>query len=361
MALNYSPKLDTDGLLFTYQPGQTTIFNNFTETTAPDVSSPTRGSFIGPRRKCNSAPTVFDDKSTTYWGQSTLEIVNIENSIYDLNVSQTNTYTISLWVRLVEFPSKYEGTGGFQRSNEQTTKSKRAALARFDFKTNPATNHDNGYIEFGAMAPYYLDSAGDYTYKSVFNPISFGAAICTRTYIQTVYTDYKFNLNEWYLITLQIKGNSTLNNKQQILNVKMFVNDSQENIASCLGIAWRQNSSNGNTGNSYRKRYQGKVAAQPGFANSIGANTSFAVNAASQTLIYNNFFNLSKLNYASFSPIKTFGPVSSNPNDGINPPINSNPNSSFYKMSSSVNFGQLYIYTKPFNNSIYQNFRSLYT
>ena len=361
MALNYSPKLDTNGLLFTYQPGQTTIFNNFTASLAPDVNPASRGSFIGPRRKSQNDPTVFDDRDTTYWGQSVLEIANIGNSIYNLDVSQTSTYTVSLWVRLVQFPSKYSGTQGLQRASKLPTKSKRAALARLDFKSNPATNHNNGYIEFGAMAPYYLDSAGDYTYKSVFNPISFGAAICTQTYIQTVYTDYKFNLNEWYLITLQLESNTTFNNNQQTLNVKMFVNNSQENIASCLGIAWRQNSSYGNTGHSYRKRYQGKVAAQPGFANSIGANTSFAVNAASQTLIYNNFFNLSKLNYASFSPIKTFGPVSSNPNDGINPPINSNPNSSFYKMSSSVNFGQLYIYTKPFNNSIYQNFRSLYT
>lgn len=358
MALNYSPKLDTNGLLFTYQPGQTTIFNNFTASLAPDVNPASRGSFIGPRRKCDNAPTVFDDRITTYWGQPALEIANIENSIYDLNVSQTNTYTISLWVRLVEFPSKYQGTGGFQRSNEQTTKSKRAALARFDFKTNPATNHDNGYIEFGAMAPYYIDSDNVYNYKSIFSPISFGAAICTRTYIQTVYTDYKFNLNEWYLITLQIKGNSTLDNKQQTLNIKMFVNDSQENIASCLGIAWRQTAYSGNTGNSYRKRYQGIVAAQPGFANRATGGT--ISNSSSQTLFYNNFFNLSKLNYASFSPIKTFGPVGENPNDGINLPMNSSTNSSFYKMSSSVNFGQLYIYTKPFNNSTYQNFRSLY-
>ena len=260
-----------------------------------------------------------------------------------------------MWVRLVEFPTKYEGTGGFQRSNEQTTKSKRAALARFDFKTNPATNHDNGYIEFGAMAPYYIDSDNVYNYKSVFSPISFGAAICTQTYIQTVYTDYKFNLNEWYLITLQIKGNSTFNNIQQTLNVKMFVNDSQENIASCLGIAWRQK----NNRPPIRKRYQGIVASQPGFANRATGGTIY--NSSSLNLLFNNFFNLSKLNYASFSPIKIFGPVYSNSNNGINSPTNSSPNSSFYKMSSSVNFGQLYIYTKPFNNSIYQNFRSLYT
>jgi hypothetical protein len=357
MGLQYSSKLDTDGLIFTYQPGQTTIFNNFTASNAPDVSPASQGCFTGPRRKAQDAPTVFDDQNNINVGQSVLEIANIGNSIYDLDISQTNTYTISLWVRLVQFPSKYQNTQGFQRSSELPIKSKRAALARFDFKNNPTTNHQNGYIEFGAMAPYYLDSAGDYTYKSVFSPISFGAAICTRTYIQTVYTDYKFNLNEWYLLTLQLKSSTTFELPGQSLSVKMFVNDSQENIASCLGIAWRQR----NNRPLVRKRYDGKVAAQPGFANSIGANTSFAVNAASQTLIYNNFFNLSKLNYASFSPIKTFGVVYENLNNGINLPINSSSKTSSYKMSSSVNFGQLYIYNKPFNNSIYQNFRSLYT
>lgn len=358
MGLNYSPKLDTNGLIFTYQPGQTTIFNNFTETLAPDVDPASRGAFIGPRRKSLNVSTVFDDRTTQYAGQPVLEIANIENSIYDLDVSQINTYTISLWVRLVQFPSKYDGTVGFNRSNEQVTKSKRAALARFDFRINPTTNHDNGYIEFGAMAPYYIDSDNVYNYKSVFSPISFGAAICTRTYIQTVYTDYKFNLNEWYLITLQLEGSATLNNKQQTLNVKMFVNDSQENIAACRGIAWRQSANYGNTGPSYRKRYQGIVAAQPGFKNRATGGTIY--NNSSLNLLFNNFFNLSKFNYASFSPIKTFGPVNFNVNDGINPPINSS-DSSFYKFSSSVNFGQLYIYTKPFNNSIYQNFRSLYT
>ena len=359
MGLNYSPKLDTNGLLFTYQPGQTTIFNNFTASLASDVNPASRGSFIGPRRKSQQDPSVFDDQSNINTGQPVIEIANIGNSIYNLDVSQTSTYTVSLWVRLVQFPSKYERTQGPQRASKLPTKSKRAALARFDFKANPATNHGNGYIEFGAMAPYYLNSAGNYTYKSVFSPISFGAAICTRTYIQTVYTDYKFNLNEWYLITLQIEGSATFDTRLQNLNVKMFVNNSQENIASCLGIAWRQNSSYGNTGDEYRKRYQGKVAAQPGFVNRATGGTIY--NSSSLNLLFNNFFNLSKLNYASFSPIKIFGPVSSNPNNGINPPINSSPTTSFYKMSSSVNFGQLYIYNKPFNNSTYQNFRSLYT
>jgi hypothetical protein len=83
MGLNYSPKLNTEGLIFTYQPGQTTIFNNFTASSAPDVNSASRGSFIGPRRKSTDFPTVFDDRNSEYAGQPVLEIANIENSIYD--------------------------------------------------------------------------------------------------------------------------------------------------------------------------------------------------------------------------------------------------------------------------------------
>jgi hypothetical protein len=357
MGLQYAPRLDTDGLIFTYQPGQTTIFNNFTATNAPDVSPASNGCFTGPRRKYEG---VYDDRSNTYNGQPVLEIANLGGSIYNLNASQTSTYTISLWVRLVQFPSKYLGTSSVNRGSRQVTKSKRAALARFDFRNTPGYN--NGYIEFGAMAPYYLDSAGDYTYKSVFSPISFGAAICGAKYITTVYTDYKFNLNEWYLITLQLESNTNFSNISQALNVKMFVNNTQENIAKCLGVAWRQTGTRApGKPKQPRKRYTGKVAAQPGFANSIGANTSFSANAAFQTITYSDFFNLSALNYASFSPIRTFGRLNKGVNDGINTPFNAGASSSFYKYSSSVNFGQLYIYNKPFNTSTYSNFKSLYT
>jgi hypothetical protein len=210
------------------------------------------------------------------------------------------------------------------------------------------------------MAPYYRNSNNDYNYKSIFAPISFGAAICGPKYITTVYTDYKFNLNEWYLITLQLESNTTFNNLEQTMNVKMFVNDRQENIAKCLGIAWRQTSGFGNINNTAKKRSTGIVAAQPGFTNRATGGT--VPNAASQTLTYFNFFNLSKLNYASFSPIKHFGDgVSVNPNSGFTQPTLSSIHTSFYKFSSSVNFGQLYIYNKAFNTSIYNNFKSLYT
>ena len=59
MGLNYSPKLDTNGLIFTYQPGQTTLFNNFTASLAPDVAVPTKGAVIGPRRKNNEYTSKF--------------------------------------------------------------------------------------------------------------------------------------------------------------------------------------------------------------------------------------------------------------------------------------------------------------
>jgi len=361
MGLQYAPRLDTDGLIFTYQPGQTTIFNNFTASNAPDVSPASQGCFTGPRRKttADGKNTVYDDRNNEYSGQPVLEIANLESSIYDLDISQTSTYTISLWVRLVQFPSKYDGTPGFSRSSGLPTKSKRAALARFDFKDNPETNHSNGYIEFGAMAPYYRNFNNVYNYKSIFTPISFGAAICTKTHMQTVYTDYKFNLNEWYLLTLQLKSSTTFELPGQSLSVKMFVNDSQENIASCLGVAWRQTQSYGNINNSIKKRFTGTVAGQPGFINRATGGTVY--NNSFLNFSFFRFFNLSKLNYASFSPIKSFGSVNNNSNNGSTIPASPSQHTSFYKFSSSVNFGQLYIYNKPFNSLTYNNFKSLYT
>jgi hypothetical protein len=212
------------------------------------------------------------------------------------------------------------------------------------------------------MAPYYKNASGTPNYKSVFSPISFGAAICCAKYQTSVYTDYKFNLNEWYLITIQLQSNSTFASSAQTLNVKMFVNNSQENIAQCLGIAWKQNYGSGNTGRSKIKRAEGYVAGQPGFYNCATGGT--VSNASSQSITYNYFMNLSRLNCISYSPILQFGNgVSSiSGNNGTNTPTQSTTNhSSTFQVGSSINFGQTYIYNTAFNSLLYTQYKSLYS
>ena len=213
------------------------------------------------------------------------------------------------------------------------------------------------------MAPYYKNASGTPNYKSVFAPISFGAAICGAKYQTSVYTDYKFNLNEWYLITLQLESTSTFASAAQTLNVKMFVNNSQENIAKCLGIAWKQGSKLGLNGPNSVKRKQGVVAGQPGFYNCLTGGT--VSNASSQNITYNYFMNLSRLNCVSYSPILKFGAQgvsNSGFNNGSNLPIlSANGHSSTFQVGSSVNFGQVYIYNTTFDSSLYTQFRSLYS
>jgi len=354
-----------ENLMFMFQPGSTTLFNNFTSSLAPDVAAPSNGAVIGPRRVNVDYTSTYDDtnSSGSYQGTPELSLQNIASSVYNLNTSSTSTYTVSLWVKVVQFPTKYQNTLSYQRSDGDTTKSKRAALAKFDYSYSGTGTQYNGFIQFGAMAPYYKNASGTPNYKSVFSPISFGAAICCAKYQTSVYTDYKFNLNQWYLLTIQLQSNSTFASSAQTLNVKMFVNNSQENIAQCLGIAWKQNASFGSTGHSKIKRAEGYVAGQPGFYNCATGGT--VSNASSQSITYNYFMNLSRLNCISYSPILQFGYQGVGAiggNNGTNTPVQSTTgHNSTFQVGSSINFGQTYIYNTAFNSSLYTQFNSLYS
>lgn len=362
-----------ENLIFTYQPGTSTSFNDFTASLASDVATPTNGALTGPRRVNSEYTSSYDDtnSSGSYQGVPVLSLQNIASSVYNLNTANTSVYTISLWVKVVQFPTKYSNTRSQKHQSDPdrpgtsglVTKSKRAGLARFDYSYSGTGNQYNGYIQFGAMAPYYKNASGTPNYKSTFSPISFGAAICCAKYQTSVYTDYKFNLNEWYLITIQLQSNSNFASGGQTLNVKMFVNNSQENIAQCLGIAWKQNAKSGSTGHSKIKRAQGFVAGQPGFYNCATGGT--VSNASSQSITYNYFMNLARLNCISYSPILQFGGQGVSyieGNNGTNTPGQSAVgHSSTFQVGSSINFGQTYIYNTAFNSSLYTQFKSLYS
>lgn len=360
MALNYGPILpNKENLIFTYQPGATTPFTNFTASLAPDAATPSNGAAIGPRRKNANQTTVYDDASSVdnYQGIPVLSLQNIASSVYNLTTANTNIYTVSLWVKVVQFPTKYGNTASYGSDTGLVTKTKRAALAKFDYSYSGAGTQYNGFIQFGAMAPYYKNASGTPNYKSVFSPISFGAAICCAKYQASVYTDYKFNLNQWYLLTIQLQSNSNFASSAQTLNVKMFVNDSQENIAKCLGIAWRQHFGK------RLKRQLGDVAGQPGFYNRATGGT--VSNASSQSLTYNYFMNLARLNCISYSPVLQFGSEgirAISGNNGINTPgIISGTHSARFNVGSSINFGQTYIYNTTFKPTLYTQFNSLYS
>jgi hypothetical protein len=146
----------------------------------------------------------------------------------------------------------------------------------------------------------------------------------------------------------------------------MFVNNSQENIAKCLGVAWSQNKGHSDSFNGFQlpKRKTGLVAGQPGFYNCLTGGT--ISNASSQTITYNYFMNLARLNCISYSPTLYFGlsqdqaSVNSNQNNGIILPIYYQNSHKMYRQNSSINLGQTYIYNTIFNSSLYTQFNSLY-
>jgi|688.fasta_scaffold195512_2 hypothetical protein len=380
MPQSSGPKLaNKENLMFTYQPGGSTPFNNFTASLAEDAAAPKRGTVQGPRRKNAEYTSTYDDANPLAIDMQqrvpVLSLQNIASSVYNLTTASTNTYTVSLWVKVVQFPTKYGNTRSYLHQVDPNrpgtsglvTKSKRAALARFDYSYSGTGTQYNGFIQFGAMAPYYKNASGTPNYKSIFSPISFGAAICCRHYQASVYTDYKFNLNQWYLLTIQLQSNSTFASSTQTLDVKMFVNNSQENIAKCLGIAWQQNKGiiRDSNGDYLRlqnaKRKTGLVAGQPGFYNcSTGGTVS---NASSQSITYNYFMNLSRLNCISYSPILTFGGgIYHNVNNGNATPYQfGGYGSNLCQVGSSINFGQTYIYNTAFNSSLYTQFKGLYS
>ena len=375
MPQSSGPKLaNKENLMFTYQPGGSTPFSNFTASLALDAAAPKKGAVQGPKRK-NVELDVYDDKYSggEYGIMPTLSLQNINGSVYELNTVNTSVYTLSLWVKVIQFPAKYNGTRSQRRQSNPdhagvaglTTKTKRAALARFDYSYSGSGNRHNGFIQFGAMAPYYKNANNIPNYKTIFSPISFGVAICGTKQQTSVYTDYKFNLNQWYLLTIQLQSDSTFASAKQNINVKMFVNSSQENIAWGDGIAWANN--NGKIGNKNRTggptvRYQpnkrkiGAVAGQPGFYNCASGGT--IANANSQQLSYTTFMDLSRLNCISYSPVLQFGGgIGGNPNsNGSLPSIQGKINTK----GTSIDFGQTYIYDTIFNATLYNQFKGLY-
>jgi hypothetical protein len=378
MPQSAGPKLaNKENLMFTYRPGGSTPFNNFTASLATDAAAPKKGAVQGPRRK-NVELDVHDDRYDVDGNKTsttTLSLQNINGSVYNLNPGNTSVYTLSLWVKVIQFPAKYVGTISQKRQSFPdgpgvaglTTKSKRAALAKFDYSYSGNGNRHNGFIQFGAMAPYYKNANGIPNYKTIFSPISFGVAICGSRQQQSVYTDYKFNLNQWYLLTIQLQSDSNFATAKQNINIKMFVNNSQENIAKCDGIAWANN--NGKIGNKNRtggtavryqttKRKNGSVAGQPGFYNCAGGGT--IPNGSSQQHTYTTFMDLSRLNCISYSPILHFGAgIGSNQNSNGNLPVVYG-NNKINAKGTSIDFGQTYIYDTTFNATLYNQFKGLY-
>jgi hypothetical protein len=167
MPQSSGPKLaNKENLMFTYQPGGSTPFNNFTASLATDAAAFKKGAVQVSRRKNQTYTSTYDDVSSANSATPTLSLQNINGSLYTLNTASTHIYTLSLWVKVVQFPTKYGNTRSYRHQNNPevpgtsglVTKAKRAKLARFDYSYSGSGNRHNGFIQFGAMAPYYKNA-----------------------------------------------------------------------------------------------------------------------------------------------------------------------------------------------------------
>ena len=165
MGTRIGPKIPTNNLLFTLQPGNVTLFNeNCAVNLARDVVEPSRGRVIGPRRQTDfGTNTTYDDKGNYNFGPS-IGIENIPGAVYSMDTSTSNIYTISLWVRLISFPTHYRYN--MAEDYHYSVRKKRTSLARFNYSWDGIIEYRNdGYIEFGAMSPYYRDASYTKNYK----------------------------------------------------------------------------------------------------------------------------------------------------------------------------------------------------
>ena len=156
------------------------------------------------------------DHVTNYNGESTLSISKSEQGLPGVSTGLLSEitdiddeYTVSFEMRLNHFPSKiHQAKPNKYDSNPIVTKkytSRRSDIISFNYDTENVNNK----IEFGAMAPFAIESNNFQDIRLYENKFDdFSIATCL-TYDDnrklSLYTDYKFKLGETYNVKLSIR------------------------------------------------------------------------------------------------------------------------------------------------------------
>ena len=278
--------------------------------------------------------TNLNDKGHS---DSTFQLRNLSSKFYNIE-GDLNRYVISQWIRINDFPRHT-----IHSDTEHTARKKRTSISRYDFIDTASEGLKNGFIEFGAIAPYYRNSDNNYIYKTQFDPISLGVCIgFDGGYMVSLYTDYKFRLETWYMVTVEITSEN-FSDPSSTKNVSMYVNNNNEYTGLFIGKPWSSKANQRNKRiNDYSRNagYNGyHLAVFPGFKlfNAEGLRATQTWN-----LLFNNFVNIYEMNYASFSPIR-----------GISGNTNSVQTIDKYgndtKLNSRIDFGRIDIYGGDFN------------
>jgi hypothetical protein len=276
-----------------------------------------------------SGKTNFNDKGHS---DSTFQLKNLSSKFYTIE-GELSRYVISQWIRINDFPRH------IRPFTENVFRKKRTSISRYDFIDPSSEGLTRGFIEFGAIAPYYKDSDNNYINQYRFDPISLGVCIgFDGGYMVSLYTDYKFRLETWYMVTVEITSEN-FSDPSSYKNVKMWVNNNNQETALFLGKPWSSKANQRNRRSNNYDRTAGfggqRLAVFPKFT-TYWPIREFKTNQI-WNLLFNNFVNIYEMNYASFSPIRG---ISGNTNSVQT--INKYGNDT--KLNSRIDFGRIDIY-----------------
>jgi hypothetical protein len=277
-----------------------------------------------------SGKTNFNDKGHS---DSTFQLKNLSSKFYTIE-GELSRYVISQWIRINDFPRH------IRPFTENVFRKKRTSISRYDFIDPSSEGLTRGFIEFGAIAPYYKDSDNNYINQYRFDPISLGVCIgFDGGYMLSLYTDYKFNLGKWYMVTVEIISEN-FNDPSSTKNVSMWVDNTNQQTALFLGKPWSSKALQRNRRSNNYTRSAGlsehRLAVFPKFTRFYEGGEKIKL-GQTWNLLFNKFVNIYEMNYASFSPIRG---ISGNTNSVQT--INKYNNDT--KLNSRIDFGRIDIY-----------------
>lgn len=330
MGISYGPKLpDKDKLMLQVFPGVTTVYTDDFSNTYQVL--PVEGNqFVGASGPWNEGGQYAD-------------------STWKADVSNTgdtgDTYTIYSMVS-VKFPpyKMITRSGG---PGPRPIRRRRFQIA----KLSAASSSTIQDFRIGVLCPYYRTSSTGDDYKGIYVPFAFSFGFTYQQSSFSFTTDYKFNLNDWYILAIEVHNATTAwgTNKK----FRIFINGELQNVTFNRGLDWnwrelKANSSRENyTYSTYNTRKNSAIHARPGFITNSGhIKTNLSVWDVSQITSSVDNRVVSHVPNINFTPNQIkLGPDDSYRRGFIN--------------ANGVHYGPLMIYRDFYNNKVYEQFRTL--
>lgn len=329
MAINYGPKLpDLDKLMLQVFPGVTNLYTSAFSNAYQAV--PVEGSqFVGA-----SGPSLDWPNSTPAWRASVA------------NTGDTgDTYTIYSTVN-VKFPP-YKMIDAKDGEGQRPIRRRRFQIARIAVSVGQLED-----FRIGVLCPYYRTQATGSNYKGIYAPIAFSFGFKFNSYSFSFTTDYKFNLDDWYTLAIEVyKATSQSPGTKQF---RVFINGELQNVTMNRGLDWnlrrlqannlRQNYNRA----TYNTRGNSVIHARPGF---VAADGSVKTNQ--------NEWDVNKVPYFTSSPVDFNIPnMNFTPTEIILGSDNTR-NVGTYSRANGIHYGPLMIYRDFHNNKVYEQFKTL--